>query len=49
MRGETTQFTISMSPDLADQIDAAAARRHLNRSSLVRLWLVERLAQEPKD
>jgi hypothetical protein len=29
-----------------DKLDAAAERRHVSRSALMTMWLVDRLAQE---
>ena len=46
-RGAKTQITFSVDPDLLDQIDAAARRRHINRAALLSMWAVEKLAEEP--
>jgi hypothetical protein len=46
-RGSKTQITFTIAPALVDQLDAAASRRHVSRSALMTMWLVDRLAQEP--
>lgn len=46
-RGNKTQITFTIAPALVDKLDAAAERRHVSRSALMTMWLVDRLAQEP--
>lgn len=45
-RGSKTQITFTIAPALVDKLDAAAERRHVSRSALMTMWLVDRLAQE---
>jgi hypothetical protein len=45
-RGTKTQITFTIAPALVDKLDAAADRRHVSRSALMTMWLVERLEQE---
>jgi len=45
-RGNKTQITFTIAPALVEKLDAAAERRHVSRSALMTMWLVERLAQE---
>ena len=47
MRGKRTQITLTVMPVLVERLDAAAARRFINRSALITLWLAEKLEQEP--
>jgi hypothetical protein len=46
-RGNKTQITFTIAPELVDRLDVAAGRRHVSRSALMTMWLVDRLAQEP--
>jgi hypothetical protein len=46
-RGHKIQITFMVPPVLRDQLDAAARRHHVSRSTLMTMWLVDRLAQEP--
>jgi hypothetical protein len=46
-RGTKTQITFTIAPALVEKLDAAAERRHVSRSALMTMWLVDRLAQEP--
>jgi hypothetical protein len=41
-RGNKTQITFTIAPALVDKLDAAAERRHVSRSALMTMWLVER-------
>jgi hypothetical protein len=45
-RGNRTQITVSLAPELLDQLDEIARRKHLNRSSLLTVWINEALARE---
>jgi hypothetical protein len=45
-RGNKTQITFTIAPALVEKLDAAAERRHVSRSALMTMWLVERLEQE---
>ena len=45
-KGSKTQITFTIAPELVDQLDAAASRRHVSRSALMTMWLVDRLEQE---
>ena len=46
-RGHNIQITFMVPPALRDQLDAAARRHHVSRSTLMTWWLGDRLAQEP--
>jgi hypothetical protein len=45
-KGTKTQITFTVAPEVVDQLDAVASRRHVSRSALMTMWLVERLEQE---
>lgn len=45
-RGNKTQITLSISPDLLEQVDAAARRRHLSRAAMLTVWIGDALARE---
>jgi hypothetical protein len=45
-KGTKTQITFTVAPELVDQLDAIASRRHVSRSALMTMWLVERLEHE---
>jgi hypothetical protein len=45
-RGRKTQITLSIAPDLLDQVDAVAHRRHLSRAALLTVWIGDALAKE---
>ena len=45
-KGSKTQITFTVAPELVDQLDAVASRRHVSRSALMTMWLVERLEEE---
>lgn len=45
-RGSKTQITVSLAPELLDQLDEIAHQKHLNRSSLLTVWINEALARE---
>jgi hypothetical protein len=46
-RSHNIQITFMVAPALQDQLDAAARRHHVSRSTLMTWWLGDRLAQEP--
>ena len=45
-RGNKTQFTFSIAPELLERIDAIAQRKHLSRAALLTVWINDRLDQE---
>lgn len=45
-RGNKTQITLSISPDLLAQVDEAARRRHLSRAAMLTVWIGDALARE---
>jgi hypothetical protein len=46
VRGNRTQITLSIAPELLRQVDAIAHRRHLSRAALLTVWLGEKVEQE---
>jgi hypothetical protein len=44
-RGNKTQITVTIAPELVEQLDAEAERWHMSRSALLTMWVVERLAK----
>ena len=46
VRGNRTQITLSIAPDLLRQVDAIAQRKHLSRAALLTVWLGEKVQQE---
>jgi len=48
-KGSKTQITFTIAPELVDQLDEVANRRHVSRSALMTMWLVERLEHEAKE
>ena len=46
-RGRKTQVTVSISPELLNEVDAAAEREHLSRSGLLTVWINNRLKAAP--
>ncbi len=46
IRGNRTQITLSIAPELLDQVDAIARRKHLSRAALLTVWLGEKVEQE---
>ena len=42
-RGNKTQITVTIAPELLDRLDAEAERWHMSRSALLTMWVVERL------
>jgi hypothetical protein len=47
-RGSRTQVTISLAPELLDQLDQIATRKHLNRSAMLTVLIGEALAREER-
>jgi hypothetical protein len=47
-RGHKTQVTLSISPDLLNQVDQVAQRKHLSRAALLTVWINDRLEQEQR-
>jgi hypothetical protein len=45
-RGNKTQITLSIAPELLERIDDAARRKYVSRAALVAMWLNDRLQQE---
>ena len=45
-RGNKTQITVSIAPELLDRVDAVAHRKHLSRAALLTVWINDRLEQE---
>ncbi len=45
-RGNKTQITLSIAPELLQRIDEAAQRKYVSRAALVAMWLNDRLEQE---
>jgi hypothetical protein len=45
-KGNKTQITFTVAPELVDHLDAIATRRHVSRSASMTMWLVERLEHE---
>jgi hypothetical protein len=46
VRGNRTQITLSIAPDLLRQVDAIARREHLNRAALLTVWINEQLRRD---
>jgi hypothetical protein len=46
VRGNRTQITLSIAPELLRQVDAIAQRKHLSRAALLTVWLGEKVDQE---
>ncbi len=45
-RGSKTQITLSIAPELLEQVDEIAHRQHLSRAALLTVWINDRLKQE---
>lgn len=45
-RGNKTQITLSISPELLAEVDEFAQRKHLSRAALLTVWITDRIAQE---
>jgi hypothetical protein len=46
VRGNRTQITLSIAPDLLRQVDAIAQRENLNRAALLTVWINEQLRKD---
>ena len=46
VRGNRTQITLSIAPDLLRQVDAIAQRKHLSRAALLTVRLGEKMQEE---
>ena len=46
VRGNRTQITVSISPDLLRQVDAIAQRENLSRAALLTVWINEQLRRD---
>lgn len=46
VRGNRTQITLSIAPELLAQVDAIAQRKHLSRAALMTVWLGEKVEQD---
>jgi hypothetical protein len=47
-RGNRTQITVSLAPELLDQLDQVANRKHLNRSAMLTVLIGDALAREER-
>jgi len=45
-RGNKTQITLSIAPELLERVDAAARERHVSRAALLTLWIGDALRRE---
>jgi len=46
VRGNRTQITLSIAPELLNAVDAIAHREHLSRAALLTVWINEQLRRE---
>ena len=46
VRGNRTQITLSIAPDLLRRVDAIAQRENLNRAALLTVWINEQLRKD---
>jgi hypothetical protein len=46
VRGNRTQITLSIAPDLLRQVDAIARRENLSRAALLTVWINEQLRRD---
>ena len=46
VRGNRTQITLSIAPELLRQVDAIARRENLNRAALLTVWINEQLRKD---
>ncbi len=49
VRGNRTQITLSIAPELLAQVDAIAQRKHLSRAALMTVWLGEKVEQDERE
>ena len=45
-RGNKTQITLSIAPELLERVDAAARERHISRAALLTIWIGDALRRE---
>jgi hypothetical protein len=46
-RGNKTQITLSIAPELLDRVDEIAHRKHLSRAALLTVWINDQLEHDP--
>jgi hypothetical protein len=46
VRGNRTQITLSIAPDLLRQVDAIARRENLTRAALLTVWINDQLRRD---
>jgi hypothetical protein len=46
VRGNRTQITLSIAPDLLEKVDAVARRENLTRAALLTVWINEQLRRD---
>jgi hypothetical protein len=46
VRGNRTQVTLSIAPELLRQVDAIAQREHLSRAALLTVWINEQIRRD---
>ena len=46
VRGNRTQITVSIAPDLLQKVDAIAQRENLSRAALLTVWINEQLRRD---
>ncbi len=46
VRGNRTQITLSIAPDLLEKVDAVARRENLTRAALLTVWINEMLRRD---
>jgi hypothetical protein len=46
VRGNRTQITVSIAPDLLRQVDTIAQRENLSRAALLTVWINEQLRRD---
>jgi hypothetical protein len=46
VRGNRTQITLSIAPDLLRQVDAIARRENLSRAALLTVWINDQLRRD---
>jgi hypothetical protein len=48
-RGNRTQITLSIAPELLEQVDILARAQHLSRAALLTVWINDRLKIERRE
>lgn len=46
VRGNRTQVTLSIAPDLLEKVDAVARRENLTRAALLTVWINDQLRRD---